>query len=1212
MHEALLHSRRFELKRQLGAGGMGVVYEALDRRTGEVVALKTLRRLNPEQIYRFKQEFRALADLHHANLVGLGELHCEEGVWFFTMELVRGHEFGAYVRADPARLRRALAQLAEALDALHRHGRVHRDLKPSNVLVDDAGRVVVLDFGLSAPVVAGTDPPTEPRLLGTAPFLAPELERDPRGSPASDWYAVGVMLFEALTGELPFAGPPLAVLRAKLECRPPRAAERAAGVPRDLDDLCAALLDVDPAARPNGAEVIDRLLGTASSAPAAGASATAATVRPIFVGREAELRRLNDAFAVTGGGALQVAVIEGDPGIGKTELVQEFLRTLELAERPVVLRGRCYEQEHVPFKAFDGVMDSLSHRLKAMDDVAAASLLPPRPQLVVDLFPVIRRVPAVARVVPMAPRIGPAAQARSSALDELRLLFAAIAESSRLVLFLDDVQWADEASLSLLERLLGGAAPPAMLLIIARRCPPPGGADPLASLLARAALGERLIRLELAPLAAGDAEALCRALAPTAAAPAIAQDSGGHPLLLRELIRATATEVPAGASGVIELDEMLRRRLAAQPSLDRRVLELVALAGIPLPLDILAAAAALGDLECDRAVQRLVAQQLLRRDGTDARRTVEPYHDRVRETVAASLSALGPTEIEDRHFALGRALLDLDFGGPLAAARHLNRAGMSRRDPDQRRRVVERNLHAIRQAKLATAYDTARELLAAAHGQRATLEESVARRFELPLDLEELELDYLTGDRDTGVARFEEVLTRRYVDEDLARLFEAKIIFDTSFGRYREALDTGRRGLDQLGARLSGGVVGLAVELLRVKWRFRGARRDQCATLPEAEDPRVRARMRILMAMVPAAFFSDPDLMGLLVLRMVDTTLREGLTAVSSFGFGGYALVLAGGFQRYAEAYQLTVLARALNERFQNAALDGKLLFIQGAMAAPYVRPLAEARALLEEAERAALRSGDMQFRTFSATIGAILFEHAGHPLADVEARWDASRRVAEQEGNRDMIVVAMWGTYRAARLRGSAAALGAGAPADLVARTSDEHTPGASFNHHDTDSILLYHAGRYPEAWAAAIAADARAKSQLNVTTLLEAAFYRCLLAGRLGRRRALAIYLDKLRTWAEACPTNWSSRWRIAVAELARARGRHDDAKASYHAAIDEARREGALHVAAIGLERLAELASADGPSAEARRCWDVARDAYDRWGAAAVVERLGQEIR
>jgi serine/threonine protein kinase len=246
-------SDRFAVLRCLGAGGMGAVYEAFDRERSEKVALKTLRRLDPGLLYRLKTEFRALQDLHHPNLVHLGELIEAAGQWFFTMELIEGVDFVTYVRSPPAeradsyptmadiprarrvvedantvdvggpaialalatpslsrtptpvpnvvlpagrfdepRLRAALRGMAEGLLAIHRGGLVHRDVKPSNVLVTREGRVVLLDFGLVYD--ADADASRDDHLVGTPAYMAPEQVTGGNASEASDWYAVGVTL----------------------------------------------------------------------------------------------------------------------------------------------------------------------------------------------------------------------------------------------------------------------------------------------------------------------------------------------------------------------------------------------------------------------------------------------------------------------------------------------------------------------------------------------------------------------------------------------------------------------------------------------------------------------------------------------------------------------------------------------------------------------------------------------------------------------------------------------------------------------------------------------------------------------------------------------------------------------------------------------------------------------------------------------------------
>ena len=200
---------RFHVLGTLGAGGMGVVYEVHDRLRDEVVALKTLRRTGAADLYRLKREFRSLADVTHPNLVCLYELFVDEDRSFFTMERVRGVNFVEYVRGDAGvhfsseRLVSAFGQLVDGVSALHARGKLHRDIKPSNVLVTPEGRVVILDFGL---IAEATRPLTGGALGGTPAYMSPEEAAGHPGSEAGDWYTVGVTLYEALTGSLPFTG----------------------------------------------------------------------------------------------------------------------------------------------------------------------------------------------------------------------------------------------------------------------------------------------------------------------------------------------------------------------------------------------------------------------------------------------------------------------------------------------------------------------------------------------------------------------------------------------------------------------------------------------------------------------------------------------------------------------------------------------------------------------------------------------------------------------------------------------------------------------------------------------------------------------------------------------------------------------------------------------------------------------------------------------
>src|SRR5947209_15011241 len=354
---------------------MGVGYEAYDNERQSLVALKTLPELNPGRLYLFKQEFRSLCRVSHSNLVTLHELFSEGDRWYFTMELIDGVGFLSYVRSesekseeetqtysganlperilsggcDYFKLRAALRQLTEGVAALHAEGKLHRDLKPSNVVVGRDGRVVVLDFGLVAEIdVGAAETVNKGRLAGTLSYMSPEQCAGGQLSAASDWYSVGVMMYQAITGKLPFSGTYLKVVMDKQSTEVSTTSALAPDVPPELDRLCLSLLRLNPAERSGAAEILASLGTAPPIEPAAGMAPQPVGEPAQFVGREAELAALEAALDHCREGHTVTVGLHGKSGIGKSSLANYFLNRAAGRGQTVVLAGRCYEQERVP------------------------------------------------------------------------------------------------------------------------------------------------------------------------------------------------------------------------------------------------------------------------------------------------------------------------------------------------------------------------------------------------------------------------------------------------------------------------------------------------------------------------------------------------------------------------------------------------------------------------------------------------------------------------------------------------------------------------------------------------------------------------------------------------------------------------------------------------------------------------------------------------
>ena len=740
-------TRRFVVERRIGAGGMGVVYQAFDRQRKELVAIKTVRTVEARSIYRLKREFRALADLVHPNLVTLHELFSIGGQWFFTMEFVEGSDFLSYVRsgmrwgeadwpaegqsgsaltegvmpagkrstvrpyagdvdtdrtfsalskdtggwkeapppsplapAQLARLRRALKQIAEGVSVLHQAGKLHRDVKPSNVLVTHEGRVVLLDFGLATELERREQTATTGNnVVGSVPYMSPEQAVGKRLSRASDWYSVGVMLYEALTGRQPFEGRALDVLTIKQEKDPPPPSELVVGVPEDLNWLCMGLLRRDPATRPSGEEVLRRLGSVPADQEAPPHAPSSSLGQAPFVGREEHLNVLSDAFRVMERGRTVVAYVHGRSGVGKTALVERFLDQVRQRDDSVILAGRCHESESVPYKALDSLVDGLSHYLVRLPRLEVEALLPRDVEALSRVFPVLRRVEAVAQSPRLVCDVPDRHELRQRAVDGLRELLARIGDRRMLVLHIDDLHWGDLDSVAMLSDLLLLPHSPVLLLVLSYRAEQ-RTTDPLLhailELHQETSQCVDVCEIEVDPLNPVEARQLACALiggddpGTERLGEAIARESGGSPYFVEALVRhqEESAQLPNGSlsTEVASLDEILWDRVSSLPDPARRLLETVSVAGHPVRQEDAFQAAGLST-EGHEALGVLRMTHMIHVGGESLEDRIEAYDERVRKTVTAHVS---PRTAAGYHQRLAVALEAAGGTDPAMLAAH--------------------------------------------------------------------------------------------------------------------------------------------------------------------------------------------------------------------------------------------------------------------------------------------------------------------------------------------------------------------------------------------------------------------------------------------------------------------------------------------------------------------------------------------------------------
>lgn len=860
---------RFRLLHELGQGATGAVYEALDTRSGAHVALKLLRTRSVHAVQSFKQEFRGLTHTVHENLVQLHELFADGDEWYFTMELVRGRKFTEHVRVggvgpnaegehcDDARLRPALGQLLSAVRAIHAAGKLHCDLKPSNVLVSEQGRVVVLDFGLLAHESAADVTGTREKVAtadGTPPYMAPELDAGAPPSVASDAYAVGVMLFAALTGRLPFEGSWSRLMQARAQGPAPRASTIAPAVPADLDALAAGLLATDPNARTTIEQALSQLNLRAAEAQASSPQVAGARL----VGRARELAALHAAFEDVRAQAPIAMLVSGRSGIGKSALADRF--AAELGDRALVLRGRCHERESLPYKAFDGVVDALALARRELSPQALQALDRREQAALLRIFPHLHRTPELSgQDAPALP--ASVHELRRLAFAGLKTLLRALAHERPLVLIVDDLQWADLDSARLLQELLGPPDAPGLLYVGCYRGDEAERSEFLRELIAdggAARPGCERRMLALGPLAPDAAIELAleglRDLvsSPERACARIAAESEGVPLLVRELCAHFASDAERAAAGP-SLALLLAARVSALGPSEQTALSLLSLAARPLAESLLVHAMS-DEPAMQRVLRALSVQGLVH---ADAAGSFVVYHDRLREHVTERME---PAQTAALHLRLARAYELAGDGEPEWLIEHWQAAG--------ERATAYR--YAIAAAELAAsklAFNRAAALYAAA---LALAPDGDARRVELGAARAEALVN--AGRGAEAAQAFLAAIPGASEDDALQLRCRATQQYLRS-GHLIEANGMMRALLKEVGLRYPANIAEMIAQLIASRAR-RALRPKRRAGTPP--DPRLRRRLLVLQAVFRETIVTDPLRSPLFHAWFYETALRAG------------------------------------------------------------------------------------------------------------------------------------------------------------------------------------------------------------------------------------------------------------------------------------------------------------------------------------------------
>jgi PAS domain S-box-containing protein len=1166
-------------------------------------------------------------------------------------------------------LRIALS-LVEAVAKLHQSGLIHKDLKPAHLLVDPINDTVRLTgFGIASRLPRERPTADPPEVMaGTLAYMAPEQTGRMNRSidTRSDLYAVGVLLYQMLTGCLPFAASePMEWVHCHIARRPVPPDERLPGVPAALSAIVMKLL------AKNAEERYQTAAGLAADLQRCLAEwQTGGSIAPFvpgvrdmpdrlripekLYGRELEVSSLVAAFErVVAEGAPELVLVSGYSGIGKSAVVNELHKVL-VPPRGLFAAAKFDQYKRdVPYASLAQAFRGLTRALLVKSDAelshwrdALQKVLGPNGQLIVDLVPDLKLIIGEQPPVPeLPPR---QAQGRFQLVFRRFLGVFARAEHP-LALFLDDLQWPDAATLDLLEDLLTQSEVRHLLLIGAYRDNEVNSTHPLMQkleTLRRA--GARVQQISLPPLERDDLKQLVAdALhcTPERAVPLgqlVHEKTAGNPFFAIQFLSALAGE------GLLAFDQddarwrwdlncirakgytdnvvdLMVEKLTRLPAETRKALQLMACLGNVAEIRTLSIVFGAAEDQVRAALWPSVHQELVERIDC----TYRFVHDRVQE---AAYSLIAEEQRGQAHLQIGRLLTahtppDKREEAIFDIVNQLNRGAALIASRDEREQLAEFNLLAGKRAKASTAYASALNYLVA--GTALLPGDLWERRHNLifALELHRAECEFLTGALGEAENRLGVLSARALTTLERASVACLRVDLYTTLDQGSRAIAVGLEYLRHLGIDWSPHPTGDEArrEYERI-WSQLGSRTiESLINLPLMSNAESLATLDLLTKLGPPAHYTDANLRALLICRAVNLSLEGGNCDGSCYAYAVLGRLTGPEFGDYQAGLRFGRLGYELVEQRGLKRFQARTYLNFGYLLMFWTRHVQEGRDLLRRAFETANQIGDLTFAAYYYTHLNTYLLAAGDPLDSVQVEVEHGLAFAQNMrfGFAIDSIAGQLGLIRT--LRGLTPIFGCfddGQFDELLLESHFSRNPDLALAEGPYWIRKLqarFFAGDYAGALKASLRAQQLQPTSASFFECAEYHFYSALsraascesaAAGQWQEHvRALAAHHRQLEVWATACPEKFENRAALVGAEIARIEGHTLDAEHLYEHAIHSARTHGFVHNEALAYELAARFYAMRGLEEFARVYLRNARDRYLRWRADGKVRQLDQ---
>jgi predicted ATPase/transcriptional regulator with GAF, ATPase, and Fis domain len=1173
---------------------------------------------------------------------------------------------------------RLALNLCRVLALLHDRGVIHGAINPAGIFTSATfDRVQLVDFAAAGHVASETMGPAVALTGEAAAYISPEQTGriNRRIDHRTDLYSLGATFYELLTGSPPFASADtLELIHAQIARIPRRPSEVEPLVPGPLSQIVLRLLAKEASDRYQTVSGLARdlercerdwLSGRAIAPFELGLHDVSDRflIPQKLYGRARELGDLTAAFERTCGGGTRLVLVAGPAGAGKTALIGELYRPI-VRQRGKFVTGKSDPiVRDVPLGAFVRAFRSLVWQLLTeSEDRLSASRERISAALGANAAVLAEVIPEIEFIIgrqPAPPSVDPA-----EAQNRFQLVFqnfvAAIADRDHpLVVFLDDLQWADSATLQLLHALLTSPDVRHALFVGACRDNEAGAGHPLHTAVSRLeAAGAAVERIALGPLPAED---VARFLADTLHADAeetrpladlVLRRTDGTPFFVIQYLRTLhqnglfvfdsvarrwrfALDAIAAADTTHDVVDLMTARIRRLSDAGQEVVTLAACLGSPFDVATVEAASGLAAHTVAAALSEAIGAGLVHRtlnhheldDVRPSEATACAFvHDRVQQ---AAYGLIPEEDRKRRHLEIGRFLASrAEDPAPddrlFAIVNHLNIGAEYVTDPETRRIVARTNLRAGRKAKQSTAFDTAATYLDAGISVLGAQDWQGDYDLLFALHLEAAECHYLGGRFETAERRFEELLEHAATPLDAAQVHSLRVVLCENLSRYDEAVASGRIGLALLGEHLPGDRTdiqrALDLELQAIERLLDGRPIARLSELPEVQDPAVRMVLRILTSLWAPAYLSGNQVLTRLVsARMVRLSLEHGNTEDSAYGYVTHAITVGPVLRDYETAYEWGVLALRVNERFGAVRRRAKIHQQFQAHVNLWRQPLETCIPHAREARRSGLDAGDFTYAGYGAVTESwaafLTSASLDRFVRDHTPALALLDRIQMRDFFNALQIMLNWALALQGRTETPTSLSNEHFDEDRFAAAYEKTAPVfLGFLEAARTHLLVLH-----EAFVPALTSAARGRA-----VALEGTIWPVLLdfwgglaitgawADLTAHQRAdytmqLATARASLSELADNCPANFRCYALLLAAESARIDGRAADAASLCEDAIRFAGEIGSTQQHALACELAARARLAAGETFAASAHLGEAWRSYRSWGADAKLAQL-----